>query len=370
MEPTALGSLVIGLIVLIVGAELLVRGASRLAAFVGLSPLVIGLTVVAFGTSAPELAISTMAALSGQENIAVGNIVGSNIFNILVILGLSAAITPLVVSQQLIRLDVPLMVGVSVLFFLMAFDGVITTWEGFVLFTILVGYLAFLIRQSKKEDSMIQAEYEQEFSKKDPKSPAVILLNVGLFIAGLIMLVLGSRWLVDGAVNLAKHLGVSELIISLTIVSGGTSLPEVATSIIAAVRGERDIAVGNVIGSNLFNILSVVGISSMVAPQGIDVAPALINFDIPVMIVVAIACLPIFFTGYRISRWEGWLFMGYYIAYTLYLILGATQHDALPIFSQAMAIFIIPLTLITLGLLFFREIMARKAKNLNNQTTT
>lgn len=369
MDTTTIVFLVIGLIFLIGGAELLVRGASKLAAFAGLSPLVIGLTVVAFGTSAPELAISTVAAFSGQENIAVGNIVGSNIFNILVILGLSAAITPMIVSQQLIRLDVPLMIGVSVLFYIMALDGIITTLEGFVLFSILVGYLVFLVRQSKSESREVQAEYEQEFGKKDPKTPSVVLKNLVYLLIGLGLLVIGSQWLVDGAVNLARFLGISDLVIGLTIVSGGTSLPEVATSIIAAVKGERDIAVGNAIGSNLFNILSVVAITSIVAPKGIDVAPALINFDIPVMLVVAVASLPIFFTGYRISRWEGWLFMAYYVAYTAYLVLEATEHDALPIYSQAMAAFIIPLTVITIGLLGFREFSTRKSTSTDKPAT-
>jgi len=168
------------------------------------------------------------------------------------------------------------------------------------------------------------------------------------------LLVLGSRWLVNGAVQVATLLGVSQLVIGLTVVAVGTSLPEIATSVLASLRGERDIAVGNVVGSNLFNILSVLGISAMVAPSGIPVARAALTFDIPVMIAVAVACLPIFFTGHLIARWEGAVFLAYYMIYTLYLVLNSTNHDALPAFSSAMLLFILPITAVTLGILAAR----------------
>jgi cation:H+ antiporter len=315
--------LVIGLVLLVIGAEALVRGASRLAATFGISPLVIGLTVVAFGTSAPEMAVSTVSCLAGQSNIALGNVIGSNIFNILLILGVSALVAPLVVSQQLIKLDVPLMIAVSALVYFFCIDGVISRPEGLLLFSGIFAYTAFLIRQSRRENKAVQEEYAREYGKKEPLSLKVLLKDTALILAGLGLLVLGSKWLVDGAVAIAQKLGVSELVIGLTIVAAGTSLPELATSVVASIRGERDIAVGNVVGSNLFNLLAVLGVAGVVSPSGIAVSPQVLHFDLPVMVAVAIACLPIFFTGSRISRREGALFLGGYIAYTAYLIFTA-----------------------------------------------
>ena len=200
-----------------------------------------------------------------------------------------------------------------------------------------------------------------------------ILRNIGLVIVGLVLLVVGARWLVDGAVSIARALELSELVIGLTIVAVGTSLPEVATSVIASLRGERDIAVGNIVGSNLFNILAVLGLSAVVAPNGVNVPVAALQFDIPFMIAVAVACLPIFFTGYRIARWEGALFLAYYVAYTIYVILDAAKHDALPAYSTVLLEFAVPLTAVTLGLLAVRAWRAgRSAKsgNADSGTTT
>lgn len=362
MDATTLILFVIGIALLILGAELLVRGASRLAAAFGISPLVIGLTVVAYGTSAPEMAVSVQSALAGQADIALGNVVGSNIFNVLFILGLSALIVPLVVAQQLIKLEVPLMIGVSVLTLLFALDGSINRWEGIVLFSGIIAYTFFVILQSRKENAEVQAEYEQEFGKEKIKPAAgkAMLVQIVYVIAGLGLLVLGARWLVNGAVALAQSMGVSELVIGLTIVAAGTSLPEVATTIVASIRGERDIAVGNVVGSNLFNILSVLGLTALVAPNGINVAPAALRFDIPVMLAVAVACLPIFITGNMIARWKGALFLGYYIAYTVYLILAATEHDALPRFSNVMWEFVIPITVVTITVSLVRYLKAKR----------
>jgi len=338
----------LGLGALIVGAEFLVRGASRLAAAMGVSPLVIGLTVVAYGTSSPEMAVSVLAALSGQADITLGNVVGSNIFNVLFILGLSALLVPLVVSRQLVWLEVPLMVGVSLLLLLLAADGTLSRFDGFVLFTGAVAYTLFAIYQSRKEGGGGEKEYAQEISENGLKAGGSLLTQIVSVVAGLALLVLGSRWLVNGAVAFAQSMGVSDFIIGLTIVAAGTSLPEIATSLLASLRGERDIAVGNVVGSNIFNILVVLGLSSVLAADGIPVPPAALRFDIPVMIAVAVACLPIFFTGHLIARWEGVLFFAYYVAYTAYLILDAAQHDMLSFFSWVMMAFVVPLTLVTL----------------------
>jgi cation:H+ antiporter len=347
--------LIVGLVLLIVGAEALVRGASRLAAAIGISPLVIGLTVVAFGTSSPEMAVSVMSAYESQADLAVGNVVGSNIFNVLFILGLSAAITPLLVSRQLIRLDVPIMFGVSVLLLFLVLDGNINRLDGAIFFAGIIAYTAFQIFQARREKK--EAESEEAIEK--PTTPLQWLSNIGLVVGGLVLLVIGSNWLVDGAIFIAQSLGVSELVIGLTIVAAGTSLPEVATSVIASIRGQRDIAVGNVVGSNIFNILAVLGLSGLVSPQTINVAASALTFDIPVMIAVALACLPIFFTGRVIARWEGFVFLAYYVIYTVYLILAATQNAALTTLNAALIWFVLPITAITLVVMTVGSLRAR-----------
>jgi cation:H+ antiporter len=357
MDLLTLVLFILGFFVLIGGAELLVRGASRIAAAAGISPLVIGLTVVSFGTSAPELAVSFQAALSGQGDIALGNVVGSNIFNVLFILGLSAIIVPLAVAKQLVRLDVPLMIGISVLMLVLGLDGRISTLDGVLLFAGVVAYTVFAIWQSRRDQAA--AGEAEEAAEEAPKGAVGYLASAGLVVAGLALLALGANWLVGGAVALARLFGLSELIIGLTIIAVGTSLPEVAASIIAALRGQRDMAVGNVVGSNLFNILCILGLTSIVSPTGVSVPPAALAFDIPVMIAVALACLPIFFTGYTIARWEGWLFLGYYLAYTAYLLLDATGHDALPAFSMMLGLFVLPLTAVTLVVLVGRALRAQ-----------
>lgn len=346
----------VGLAVLLLGAEWLVRGASRLAAWIGISPLVIGLTVVAFGTSSPELAINLFSAFTGQADIALGNVIGSNIANILLILGLSAAVAPLIVQQQVVRQDVPIMIVVSVVTFLFALDGLIGAVEGGLLFLLLIAYTWFLIWQSRSESQVVQREYEQEFASHEAGKSPRWLVNLSLVIGGLALLTLGARWLVDSAVEIARWLGVDELIVGLTIVAVGTSLPELATSVIAAIKGERDIAVGNVVGSNIFNLLSVLGLSALFAPRGLVVSQEAIVFDLPVMIAVAVASLPIFFTGGAIYRWEGLLFLGYYAAYTAYLVLKATEHAALPVFQQAMLWFVLPLTALTIAVTVWQEV--------------
>jgi cation:H+ antiporter len=344
----------LGLLTLVVGAELLVRGASKLAMTLGVSPLVVGLTVVAFGTSSPELAISVQSAWSGQVDIALGNVVGSNIFNVLFILGISALITPLMVHQQLIRREVPLMIGASLLLWAFAADGGISRWEGILLFVLLTAYIVFAIRQSRRETAEVQQEYAESMTVAGKGWDRHWSVQVVLILVGLGLLVLGSRWLVEAAVEFARALGISELVIGLTLVAAGTSLPEIATSVMAAIRSERDIAVGNVVGSNLFNILGVLGLSSAVAPASLTVAPSMLSFDLPVMVAVALACLPIFFTGNLIARWEGGLFFAYYLAYAAYLILLASHHDALGPYSAVMGTFVLPLTGITLAVLALR----------------
>jgi K+-dependent Na+/Ca+ exchanger-like protein len=493
----------IGLVLLIVGADLLVKGASKLAIALGISPLVVGLTVVAFGTSSPELAVLLQASLSGNSDIAIGNVVGSNIANILVVLGLSAIVAPLVVSKQLLRFDLPIMVGISFLLFVLAMDRLIGRADGVLLFVGIIAYMFWSIRRSRQENMKMTRvsvsidgdlvafveRHKQEFlatlskeldvgqelirmmpvasdslsitlqmpyafahrlvkrfheipaigpslitaveipqmakvtihieeetasfsqdaqesfvlvvahtleispelirmmpvepdshrftlempreavrslismcKQNDPELAKLRFLKVeqqkltwlkhiAFIVGGLGMLVLGSRWLVNGAVTFATWLGLSQLVIGLTIVAIGTSLPEIATSIVAGKRGEGDIVVGNVVGSNIFNILLVLGLCSIIAP--VEVSSIALNFDIPVMLAIALICLPVFYSEWKVERWEGFLFAGYYVAYTVYLILSSTNSSYLAPFMQAMTV-VIPFSLVVLFALLIR----------------
>lgn len=342
--------LIAGLVLLVAGAEVLVRGAAKLAAQFGIPPLIIGLTVVAFGTSAPETAVSVQAALNGSGDIAIGNVLGSNIANVLLILGVTSLVAPLIVSRQLIRLDVPIMIGASLVTYALAWDGSLGRLDGTLLFSAVIAYTAFLIISSRRATAAATAddEFAKEFGLDETPKPYASLINAGLVVAGLVLLVTGSNFLVEGAVSLARALGLSELVIGLTVIAIGTSLPELATSILAAIRGERDIAVGNIVGSNIFNLLCVLGLASLVSPNAIGVAANALAFDFPVMIAVALACLPIFFTGYAINRWEGLLFVAYYVAYTVYLVLISTGRPLAEVFGDAMIGYVVPLTMVTL----------------------
>ncbi len=346
---------------LVAGAELLVRGAARLAAAAGLSTLVVGLTVVAYGTSAPELAVTVQSTFAQppEPDIAVGNVVGSNISNVLLVLGISATVAPLVVSRNVVRAGVPLMIGVSVVMLVLGLDGNIGRIDGAILFFGSIAYTVVTIVRSRRETMAAK----RRDCTEDDKPRRVVLLEIAIQLAlitiGIAMLVQGSKWLVDGAVEIAGILGVSKLIIGLTIVAIGTSLPEIATSVVATLRGQRDMAVGNVVGSNVFNILLVLGLCGIVAPGGVQVSPDALRFDIPVMIVAAVACLPVFFVDYLIARWEGILFLVYYAAYLTYLCLDAMLPVALGAFNAVMVVFVVPLTLLTFAIYWCR-VYARK----------
>ncbi len=335
--------IVAGLVLLVLGGEALVRGASTLAAKVGISPLVIGLVVVSAATSAPEFAVTVDAVLQGEPDLAVGNVVGSNIVNILFILGLSAIVSPLIIKRQLVRFDIPVMVGISVLLVAVSLDGQISLVDGILLLGGLAVHTVISVVIGRRESRATAQLTEEPIEKARPLWLALVLL-----IAGIGLLVLGARLLVDGAVGIATALGISSLVIGLTVVAVGTSLPELATSIIAVRRGERDMAVGNIVGSNIFNIGMVLGLPAILFGQGIPVSPAAIALDLPLMLATAVALLPIAFTGFIIARWEGSLFVALYIAYTAYLVLASTQHDALEGFTDVMLWFVLPLLAITL----------------------
>lgn len=336
---------VAGLVLLIGGGEALVRGASTLAIRIGISPLVIGLVVVSAATSAPELAVTVGAVLGGEPDLAVGNVVGSNIVNILFILGISAVISPLVIKRQLVRIDIPVMVALSVAFLLVSLDGRFGLLDGVLLFGVVVVHTVMSVILGRKETAELSAQPE---TLPLNTKPVPLWLAGLLLIAGIGLLVLGAQLLVTGAVSIATGFGVSSLVIGLTVVAIGTSLPELATSIVALRKGETEMAVGNIVGSNIFNIGMVLGLPAIIFGEGIPVPGAAISIDMPLMIAAAVALLPIAFTGFIVARWEGALFVALYVAYTLYLVLDSTQHDAADGFATVMLLFVLPLVAITL----------------------
>ncbi|MFK8113698.1 MAG: calcium/sodium antiporter [Rubripirellula sp.] len=345
MDTTlAVVSILVGFVALVGGGEFLVRSSEKLAIAAGISPLVTGLTVVAFATSAPELAVVVQSAFTGTTDLAIGNAVGSNIFNVLFVLGLSAMVAPLVVTARLVRLDVPIMVAATVLLWLLSLDGQLSRLDGLLMVGLLIVYLIWSIRESRKSNKIEESEIEIPSAEA---AQTGLWKQVVVFVVGLALLVVGAHFAVDGSVKIAQSFGVSELVIGLTVIAIGTSLPEVMTSVIATLRGQRDIAVGNVIGSNMYNVLGVLGLGSVIAPSGIGVTYDAIHFDMPVMIAVAAACLPIFYIGHRIARWEGGILFAYYIAYTIYLVLHATGSGFANPLKNSLAFFVLPLTVLT-----------------------
>ena len=348
-----------GLIILILGADLLVRGASRLAAAFGVAPLVIGLTIVAIGTASPEIAVSLQAAVNGQADLTLGNVLGSNIFNILFILGVTSIVAPIVIAKQLIRKDAPIMLGASLLTFALALDGKLGGMDGGILLILLVAYTVFALRQSRSESVEVQNEYAREYALKEAITAKSMAVNIIFILIGLGLLVLGSNWLVDSAVKIARSIGVSELVIGLTIVAVGTSLPEIATSIIAALKGESDIAVGNAVGSNIFNLLGVLGLGAVVSPAGISVTENILRFDFLVMVFVALVTLPVFYLDNRISRAEGGLLLIYYVMYVAYVIMQAANSSFLSVAALFILFFVI-LSFIVLTVLAIRSSRTRQ----------
>jgi len=342
--------LVVGLACLVFGAEWLVRGASSVATKLGVAPIVVGLTVVAFGTSAPEMAVSISGAISGSADVALGNVVGSNTFNILAILGLSAAISGLSIDQRLLKFDIPVLIFITVVVYGLVLNDVVGRVEGAVLFLGVVAYTGWLLRGARKGESpAVETEYKQAVETVEGSTfTQSITFQVGLIIVGLSLLVLGSQLLVDSATEIASALGVSDLVIGLTVVAAGTSLPELATSVLAAIRGQRDIAVGNVVGSNIFNLLAVLGASAAVSRNGVAVNSEVIRLDFPVMLAATIVLLPICWNGFMIKKWEGSLLVLFYVAYVAYLIMEAGESTAPELFRTAMLI-IVPLVMLVYG---------------------
>lgn len=336
---------VAGLLALGFGGEMLVRGAVQLARGLGLTPLLIGVTVVSLGTSAPELAVSLQAAVQGKAEVSVGNVVGSNLLNTLVVLGVSALIVPLVVAQRLVWWDVPIMIAASVLVWVLGFGGSLGAGDGALMLALLTGYLVMAVYFSKRETAEVAAEYERELEGGEQS----VGVSVLVLVCGLALLIFGADWFVEAASAMALALGVSELVVSLTVVAIGTSLPELVTAVVAALRGENDIAVGNVVGSNIMNLLLILGVSSLFAPGGLEVAEPVTEFDLPFCIAAAVACLPIFWTGHRMERSEGALFLVAYVVYLVDLVLTATGHPGAAVARQTLYYVVAPLTALSIG---------------------
>lgn len=340
--------LLIGLVVLMLGAELLVRGAVALAELAKISPLVIGLTVLAFGTSAPELAVSAVSSLEGEAEIAFGNVVGSNIVNLLLILGLSAAIVPLSVSKRLLRVDVPIMVVASFAAWVAAMNGTISRLEGVAMLAAFFIYNAWLLHSTARDKRVAKAAAAElgETADSDKVPISKFVLNALLVLIGLGLLVVGAQLLVDSATNIARAIGVSDVVIGLTIVAIGTSLPELATSLAAAIKGERDMAVGNVVGSNLFNLLLVLSTASILAPTGIPVSQDVIWFDLAFMTLVALLCWPMCQTQMQVTRTEGITLALLYVAYASILVADAKGVTMVTTLKPILCYAIIPLLIL------------------------
>lgn len=305
-----------GLVALLTGAELVVRAGTGIATRLGVRPIVIGLTVVSLGTSMPELAVGVDAAVSGSPGLAVGNIVGTNLVNILLILGLSAALVPIALERTTLRFDLPVMTGVALLLVALSIDGTLSRLDGAVLLLAAIAYTVGLWRMSRRGPADLG-----ETPPVASRGPLVLTL---LLVVGLAVIVLGAELLVDGAVSAAHALGVSESVIGLTVVAIGTSAPELVTTVLSTVRGERDIAIGNLFGSSIYNIGAVLAVTIVVAPGGLPVPRDVLVADLLLLGVVAVAAVPVFLSGARISRLEGAAFVAAYAAYLIWLLWSRT----------------------------------------------
>ena len=314
----AIGLVALGLVLLAGGGEALVRGATTLAEIAGVTPAVIGLTVVAIGTSLPELVVSVLAAVRGQPDIAVANVVGSNIFNVALILGVTALLLPLPVHGTAVRLEWPVMLAASVACLLLSLDGYLGRIEGAIFVASITVFIWWSVRLARSVTASEARQLAEDVDARDLPPKARGPLTASLIVLGLGGLVAGGHFLVEGAVTLARLVGMTERVIGLTVVAAGTSAPELATSVMAALRGRADVAVANIIGSNIFNVLGILGLAAVVAP--VPVSPALVRSDMVWMIGTAILLLPLMYSSARITRWEGALLLGTFAAYIALLL--------------------------------------------------
>lgn len=320
---SALGLCLGGLVVLVTGAELLVRGGTALASRLNVSPAIIGLTVIAIGTSAPELAVGIDASLKGNGALAVGNIAGTNTVNILLILGLSALMKPLALQRRTLKLDLPAMLVAAIAMFVLSLDGSLSRLDGALLIMLGIAYSTLLIRAALRERAAAKDEPDKKKEKAGGARPGM-LRNAALLLGGIVIVVFGADWLVSGGVAAAEIWGVSDAFIGLTIVAIGTSAPELVTTVVSTLRGKRDIAIGNLLGSSTYNIALILGLTCLVPSDGVPVPSEVLMVDIPVMIGAVVACIPVFLIGRYVSRWEGGLFFAAYAVYLAYLLTART----------------------------------------------
>ncbi|MFG1930132.1 calcium/sodium antiporter [Mycobacterium sp. NPDC048908] len=308
----------VGLAALVVGAETMVRGGARVAARFGISPIVIGLTVVSIGTSMPELAVGVVAALEDNGALAVGNITGTNVVNLLLVLGLSALLVPLSLQIRTLRFELPVIAAAAALLWLLAADGVLSRFDGLVMTVGAVVYTIAVVRAARRESRIATTEFIEAYPTSRPAQRTG--LHVGMTVVGIVIIVLGAERLVDAAVGLARGFGVSDALIGLTVVAIGTSAPESATTVVSTLRGERDIAVGNLLGSSIYNILLILGVTCLVPAHGLTLPREMVRVDIPIMVAVAFVCVPLFVSGRRVNRFEGGAMVCGYVAFLVFLL--------------------------------------------------
>lgn len=323
---SALGIFFIGLIIITVGAELLLRGASKIAALFGIQPIVIGLTVVSIGTSLPELAVGLTAIKDGAADMAIGNIAGTNLVNMLLILGLSATIRPLPLHIKAIKFEMLVMIFTAFLLLILCLDGFLSFIDGLIMFLLGIVYLILIIRNSKKESKAIQKQYNEEYQPEAITANNINawLINSTFLIIGIAGTIWGADLLVSGAILIAKSLGMSDAIIGLTIIAIGTSAPELVTTLVATYKNDRDVAVGNLLGSSITNILIILSLTVLFIPGGINVNKDILWFDLPLSALVALACYPVFKSDQKVSRAEGLVFISTYLIYILFLLILRT----------------------------------------------
>ncbi len=362
MSPLDLVFFLIGLVLLVVGAEGLVRGATRLGVLAGLSPLVIGLTIVSFATTAPEASVSIVAAADGRGGLAVGNVLGSNIFNILVVAGAAATIIAIPVSNITIRKDLPVLIAATTLVYLFAINKNVAEWEGILLLIALVSFITFSVLQSRRT---ARGTRESRITRTRREALNEMGIGLGLSIIGAGFLIFGSRLFVDSASTIAEALGVSELIIGLTIVSAGTSAPELTTSVIAALRGETDLAIGNAVGASVINVLGVIGASALVSGGGLSVPGDAIRLDFPVAVTVGLIVLSIAMIGQRAGRKDGLVMLGFYGIYLGALIAVSLDDDLLTPASIIALGVVLPVSVITAVFMVIRTYRNRDSAKLD-----
>jgi cation:H+ antiporter len=319
-----------GLGALVVGAEVMVRGGGTLASRLGISPIVVGLTVLSIGTSMPELTVGVVSAAEGSGALAVGNIAGTNIVNLLLVLGLSALLLPLAIEISTMRFELPVMAMAALLLWALAADGVLSRLDGLILLVGAIVYTVVLIWTARRESREVATEFAAAYTANGAGHavPAndrrtILILHVGMMLGGIAVVVLGAEWLVDAAVGMARGFGVSDAFIGLTVVAIGTSAPELVTTIVSTLRNQRDIAIGNLLGSSIYNILLILGITCLVPTHGLVLPPSLVRIDIPIMVTVVLVCIPIFISGRRVHRAEGAAMVVAYLSFLAFVL--ATQ---------------------------------------------